>query len=62
MLNTLIHVTYSLIYIKLFHQGQKLCEHDFAVTGDPKGPLLGPTFWWGFETQDPCPLGAELEK
>ena len=34
-------------------QGQKLCEHDFEITCDPKEPLRGPTFWLGFESLDP---------
>ena len=34
-------------------QGQILWEHDSEITGDPKGPLCGPTFWSGFEASDP---------
>ena len=25
----------------------------FEITGDPKAPLHGPTFWSGFEAPDP---------
>ena len=32
-------------------QGQKSCKLDFEITGDPKGPPSGPTFWSGFEVQ-----------
>ena len=34
-------------------QGQKLWEHDSEITGDPKAPLRGPTFWSSFEAPDP---------
>ena len=30
-------------------QGQKSWKHDFEITGDPKFPPGGSTFWSGFE-------------
>ena len=33
-------------------QGQKSWKHDFEITGDPKGPTSGSTFWLGFEAPD----------
>ena len=33
-------------------QGQKCWKHDFDITGDPKGPPSGSTFWWGFDAPD----------
>ena len=33
-------------------QGQKSWKHDFEITGNPKGPFSGSTFWWGFKTPD----------
>ena len=33
-------------------QGQISRKHDFEITGDPKGPPSGSTFWWGFEAPD----------
>ena len=27
-------------------------KHDFEITGDPKGPPGGSTFWWCFEAPD----------
>ena len=32
-----------------FFQGQKSWKHDFEITGDPKCPPVGSTFWSGFE-------------
>ena len=37
-------------------QGQKSLKHDFEITGDPKGPPSGSTFWLGFKA--PNPLGS----
>ena len=34
-------------------QGQKVWEHDFEITGDPKGSRRGPTFWSGYEAPNP---------
>ena len=34
-------------------QGQKSWKHDFEITGDPKYPPGGSTFWPGFE----APMG-----
>ena len=31
-------------------QGQKSWKHDSEITGDPKGPPIGSTFWSGFES------------
>ena len=33
-------------------QGQKSWKHDFEITGDPKVPPSGSTFWSGFEAPD----------
>ena len=33
-------------------QGLKSWKHDFEITGDPKGPPSGSTFWSGFEGPD----------
>ena len=33
-------------------QGQKSWKHDFEITGDPKGPPSGSTFWSCFEAPD----------
>ena len=33
-------------------QGQISWKHDFDITGDPKVPPSGSTFWWGFEAPD----------
>ena len=33
-------------------QGLKSWKHDFEITGDPKGPPSGSTFWRGFEAPD----------
>ena len=35
-------------------QGQKSWKHDFEITGDPKFPPGGSTFWSGFE----APVGS----
>ena len=29
-----------------------MLEHDFEITGDPKGSLSGSTFWSGFKAPD----------
>ena len=34
-------------------QGQKSWKHNFEITGEPKGPTGGSTFWLGFEIPDP---------
>ena len=36
-------------YIKFTHflKSQKVWEHDFEITSDPKGPQRGPIFWSG---------------
>ena len=34
-------------------KGQKVWEHDFEITSDPKGHQRGPTFWSYFEGPDP---------
>ena len=34
-------------------QGQKVREHDFEITSDPKRTQRGPNFWSSFEAQDP---------
>ena len=36
--------------IKIRVQGQKIWKHDLEITGDPKVPPSGSTFWSGFET------------
>ena len=33
-------------------QGQKRWNHDFEITGDPKGTPSGSTFWWGFKAPE----------
>ena len=33
-------------------QGLKSWKHDFEITGGPKGPPSGSTFWSGFEGPD----------
>ena len=30
-------------------KGLKSWKHDFEITGDPKGPPIGSTFWSSFE-------------
>ena len=37
--------------------GQKVWEHDFKATSDPKGPQHGPTFWSCFKAPGLRPLG-----
>ena len=34
-------------------QGLKSWKHDFEITGDPKGPPIGSTFWSSFEAPNP---------
>ena len=34
-------------------EGQKFWEYNSEITGEPKGPLRGSTFWSGFEAQYP---------
>ena len=54
-------------------QGQKSWKHDFEITGDPKCPPGGSTFWSGFEApvgQRPlsgpiknfCSIGQNIQK
>ena len=33
-------------------QGQISWKHNFEITGDPKDPPSGLTFWWSFEAPD----------
>ena len=35
-------------------QGQKSWKQDFEITGDPKSPPNGSTFWLGFEAPGIC--------
>ena len=51
-----LHKTFSIIQtfiVRLKGVGAVQClkswKHDFEITGDPKGPPSGSTFWSGFE-------------
>ena len=40
-------------YLRGGVQGQKVLEHDFEKTSDPKGPQHGLSFWSCFKAPDP---------
>ena len=62
LLNLLVSLGFDLCeFIKTFTncikgggvQGLKSWKHDFEITGDPKGPPIGSTFWSSFEAPNP---------